>query len=51
MARKGRVRISLDIPEELHETLKEMCDKRYMTKTMYIIRALVEKFINEEKYK
>ena len=41
--------ISMNIPEELYQELKVICDKRGMTMTMYILRALVARMDMEKR--
>ena len=48
--RPGRRRLSIDIPEKLHENLIIISDSRNITLTRYVIRALIRYSINETKY-
>lgn len=48
--RKGRKRLSVDIPARLHKKLKKMALKRNCTITRYILAAVILKLGEEEKY-
>lgn len=47
--RMGRVRLSIDIPEELHQALKFAASRRNCTITMYVIRAIMYKLSLKER--
>lgn len=48
--RPGRKRLSIDIPEKLHENLLIISESRNITLTRYVIRALIRYSMNETKY-
>lgn len=47
MARQGKKRITLDIPESVYEVIVEMCKKRHMKITPYIIMTIID-FLRKE---
>ena len=48
--RQGRKRICLDIPEDLYKAMCESADLYNVTKTKWIIRAILERLNQEKKY-
>jgi len=50
MSRMYRKRLSVDIPEKLHAELVRMAEKRNITITMYVLRALVQRIRQERLY-
>lgn len=48
--RPGRKRISIDIPEKLHQNLFIVAESRNVTLTKYVIRALIRYSLHETKY-
>lgn len=50
MKRIGRSRISLDVPKDIYTRIKRAADKRNVTITRIIIRALLVQLYEEEKY-
>jgi len=47
--RKGRKRLSIDIPIELHAFLSRTCKKRNITLTRYVIRVLTRHSLEEKR--
>ena len=47
MPRKGKKRITLDIPEQLYPLIVEMCKKRHMKITPYVVMTIMY-FIRKE---
>jgi len=50
MARKGRKRLAMDIPEGIHRELAKMCKKRNCTITRYVLRGIIALLKQEGKY-
>ena len=50
MARPGRHRLCIDIPESIHKEMKKSVDMHYITTTKWIIRAIIERLEKEKKY-
>lgn len=50
MARKGKKGVTLYIPERLYQRIIEMCEKRHMQVTPYIIMAIVEWLKKEQEW-
>lgn len=48
--RKGRKRLQVDIPEDLHASLNVVAKKRNITVTRYVVRALMRFLLEESKY-
>lgn len=48
--RKGKKRITLDVPDELYKLIIEMCKKRHMKVTPYITLAIVEWLKKEQEW-
>lgn len=51
MRRAGRHRLSLDIPDYIHEALKKYTDETGITITKFLIRLIVKNLEIEEKKK
>ena len=50
MKRKGRKRLSMDIPEGIHRELVKACEKRNCTITRYVLRGIIALLKQETKY-
>ena len=48
--RKGRKRLAIDIPEELHEAIKIYAARRNITMTKWILRACFARQREESKF-
>jgi len=48
--RFSRKRLSVEIPDELHNKLWKMAKKRNITLTKYVTRALLRYMFDEQKY-
>jgi len=48
--RPGRKRLSIDVPNKIHETLIKISKQRNITLTKYVLRALVRYSLYEAKY-
>ena len=48
--RKGKKRVTLDIPDRLYKTIIEMCEKRHMKVTPYIIMTIIEWIKQEQEW-
>ena len=49
--REKRVRLSMDVPTGLHRQLKEIAIHHNCNITSYVLRAIIEKLRQEERYK
>jgi predicted HicB family RNase H-like nuclease len=43
-------RLILNIPEEIHEEIRQRANFRYMSITKYVLRALIEKIAVEQQF-
>jgi len=50
MNRKGRKRLSIDIPTSIYEKMKELTEKRNCTVTRWVLRAISSKIKLDNKY-
>jgi uncharacterized protein (DUF1778 family) len=49
MARQGRKRLSMDVPNNLHDELKKAAKIRNITITRYVLRILLVEILREQK--
>lgn len=47
MAREGRKRLAVDIPEELDASMRIAAKKRWMTISIFVQTAIAEKIVKE----
>ena len=50
MPRKGRKRLTVDIPENIHFELKEIAKKRNVTITKLILEIIGQRIVWEKQY-
>lgn len=50
MIRKGRKRLNIDIPDMVYDHIKAIVQKRNITLTKYVVRALVRYSLDEARY-
>lgn len=48
--RKGRKRLSVDLPTEVHEALKSQSEKHNLTITRYLLRIIIGQLKRENDY-
>ena len=48
--RPGRKRLAVDIPIEIHKVIMSLAQKRNITLTLWVVRALQKEIANEKQY-
>lgn len=51
MGRKGRKRLSVDVPVGIHREIAALAGKRNITITTWVLRSLIESIAEEIKYR
>jgi len=48
--RPGRKRLSVDLPEAIHDEVTRLANKRHITLTKFVLRVLLKQIKEEETY-